>query len=50
MRNFAASIRGDAAPVVSGCEGARTLAGTLAITESARTGRPVRLDELMAQR
>lgn len=50
MRNFRAVIRGEEAPVVSGREGARTLAGTLAITESARTGRPVRLDDLLAQR
>lgn len=49
MRNFAAVIRGTAAPVVSGVEGARTLATTLAISESAATGAPVRVDDMIAR-
>lgn len=47
MRNFAAVIRGEAAPVVSGAEGARTLAATLAIKESAATARPVRIADML---
>jgi hypothetical protein len=50
MRNFAQVIRARAEPVVSGWEGARTLAGTLAIALSARTGGPVRVDDLLARR
>jgi predicted dehydrogenase len=48
MRNFAAVIRGEAAPVVSGLEGARTLAATLAIKESAARGAAVGVDDLIA--
>ncbi|HXP78171.1 MAG TPA: Gfo/Idh/MocA family oxidoreductase [Stellaceae bacterium] len=47
MRNFAAVIRGEAAPVVSGAEGARTLAATMAIKESAASGRPVRIADML---
>jgi predicted dehydrogenase len=47
MHNFAEVIRGQAQPVMSGAEGARTLATTLAIAESAKTGKPVRVDDLM---
>jgi predicted dehydrogenase len=47
MANFAQVIRGTAEPVVSGEDGARTLAATMAITESARSGRPVLIDEFM---
>lgn len=47
MRNFAEVIRGKAKPVVSGEDGARTLAATMAITESAALGRPVRIDDLL---
>ena len=50
MRNFADVIHGRAEPVVSGWDGTRTLAGTLAITESARTGAPVRIEEMLARR
>ena len=50
MRNFAQVIRGQAEPVVSGWEGTRTLAGTLAIALSARTGDPVRVDDMLARR
>ncbi|MEE8477105.1 MAG: Gfo/Idh/MocA family oxidoreductase [Gemmatimonadales bacterium] len=50
MRNFAAVIRGEEEPVVSGVQGARTLAATLAITESAETGLPVRIDEMLGRR
>ena len=47
MRNFAAVIRGVERPVVSGREGAKTLATTLAITMAARSGAPVRIDDMM---
>ena len=47
MRNFAAVIRGEEAPVLSGADGTRTLAATLAITESARTGVPVFIDDML---
>ncbi|MCC6468988.1 MAG: Gfo/Idh/MocA family oxidoreductase [Alphaproteobacteria bacterium] len=47
MANFAQVIAGAAKPVVSGEDGARTLAATMAITESAATGRPVAIDEFM---
>jgi predicted dehydrogenase len=43
MTNFADVIRGDAEPVVSGREGLKTLAATLAIAEAANTGRAVTL-------
>jgi predicted dehydrogenase len=49
MRNFAQVIRGEAQPVVSGLEGARTLACTLAIVESAERGGPVRIDDFVKQ-
>jgi predicted dehydrogenase len=48
MRNFAAVIRGEAAPVVSGLEGARTLAATLAIKDSAARGAAVSVEDLIA--
>lgn len=47
MRNFAAVIRGTEQPVLSGRDGTKTLAATLAITQSAKMGAPVRPDELM---
>jgi predicted dehydrogenase len=47
MRNFAAVIRREAQPVVSGWDGVRTLAATLAITESGKTGLPVRIDDML---
>jgi predicted dehydrogenase len=47
MRNFAAVIRGKEVPVLSGRDGAVTLATTLAITEAARTGARVEVDRLM---
>ena len=47
MRNFSCVIRGTESPVLSGRDGAATLATTLAITESARTGRPVRVDAML---
>ena len=50
MRNFAGVIRGKEKPVLSGRDGARTLATTLAIIESAKTGKPVRLDDMLARR
>ena len=48
MGNFAAVIRGQAEPVVSGIEGARTLAATLAIKESAARGAAVAVADLIA--
>jgi predicted dehydrogenase len=47
MRNFSDVIRGKAAPVLSGRDGTVTLAATLAIAQSAKTGRPVRVAEMM---
>ena len=43
LAHFAAVIRDGAAPIVSGREGQRTLAATLALFEAARTGRSVAL-------
>lgn len=48
MRNFADVIRGAAVPVLTGRDGTRTLAATLAITESAKSGQPVRVDDMMS--
>ena len=47
IRNFAAVIRGTEAPVLTGRDGAITLATTLAITEAARTGARVNVDDLL---
>jgi predicted dehydrogenase len=47
MRNFAEVIRGTAQPVLSGRGGTMTLATTLAITRSAQTGKPVRVDDML---
>lgn len=47
MRNFTAVIRGEAEPVLSGADGTRTLAATLAISRSAETGLPVRVADLL---
>ena len=41
--NFAAVVRGEAAPVCSGRDGLATLRVVEAVVESARTGRPVGL-------
>lgn len=46
-RNLADVVRGKAAPVLDGLGGTRTLATTLAITESAKTGVPVNVDDFM---
>jgi len=48
MRNFAGVIRGTEKPVLSGRDGTITLATTLAITRSARSGMPVRVADMMA--
>lgn len=48
MRNFAGVIRGTEIPVISGREGTKTLATTLAITMAAKSGAPVKIDALMA--
>ena len=50
MRNLAQVIRGLEDPVVSGEQGLRTLAATLAIAESAAAGRPIRIDEMLERR
>ena len=50
MRNFCGVIRGTEKPVLSGRDGTNTLATTLAITESARRGRPVRVDEMLERK
>jgi predicted dehydrogenase len=47
MRNFAEVIRGSAQPVLSGRGGTVTLATTLAITRSAQTRMPVRVDDML---
>jgi len=47
LHHFARVIRGEEAPVIGAAEGARTLAATLAITQSAKTGRPVVVSGLM---
>lgn len=47
MRNFVSVIRGEAEPVLSGADGTRTLAATLAISESAKAGLPVRVADLL---
>lgn len=47
MSNFAAVIGGTEEPVLTGREGTKTLAATLAITEAAKTGQPVSVDEFM---
>ena len=47
MLNFADVIRGKAKPVLTGREGVMTLATTLAITQSARTGDTIRIDDML---
>lgn len=47
LHHFARVIRGEEAPVIDVAEGTRTLAATLAIAESAKTGRPVRVADMM---
>jgi hypothetical protein len=48
MTHFCAVIRGEISPLVSACEGMKTLAVVAAIREAAATGRPVRPTELLA--
>lgn len=45
MRHFAAAIRGEAVPRIDAADAARSLAATVAVLESARTGAPVPLAE-----
>ena len=47
LHHFARVIRGEERPVIDAAEGARTLAATLAIAESAKTGRPVEVAALL---
>ena len=49
MRNFAGVIRGTETPVLSGRDGTKTLAATLAISLSAKTGAVVCPDDLMVR-
>ena len=47
LRHFARVIRGEEAPVIDVAEGTRTLAATLAITQSAKSGGPVRVADML---
>jgi predicted dehydrogenase len=47
LHHFARVIRGEERPVIDAAEGLRTLAATLAIAESAKTGRPVEVAALL---
>jgi predicted dehydrogenase len=47
MRNFVDVICGRSEPVLSGADGTRTLAATLAISISAESGQPVRVADLL---
>ncbi|MEJ0075079.1 MAG: Gfo/Idh/MocA family oxidoreductase [Alphaproteobacteria bacterium] len=47
LHHFARVIRGEEKPVIDAAEGARTLAATLAIAESAKSGRPVEVAALL---
>lgn len=47
LHHFARVIRGEEKPVIDAAEGARTLAATLAIAESAKTGRPIEVAALL---
>jgi predicted dehydrogenase len=47
LHHFARVIRGEEAPIIDVAEGTRTLAATLAIVESAQTGRPVQVTDMM---
>ncbi len=49
MKNFAGVIRGTEKPVLTGRDGTVTLATTLAITRSARSGLPVKVDDMLAE-
>ncbi len=50
MKNFAGVIQGREKPVLTGRDGTITLATTLAITASAKTGAPIRVDDMLARR
>ncbi len=47
MKNFAGVIRGTEKPVLDGRNGAKTLAATLAISLSSKTGAPVVVDDMI---
>ena len=47
LHHFAHVMRGEEQPIIDIAEGTRTLATTLAIAESARAGRPVRVADVM---
>jgi predicted dehydrogenase len=47
LHHFARVIRGEEQPVIDAMEGTSTLAATLAIAESAKTGRPVRVAAML---
>lgn len=46
-RHFLRVVRGEEAPLVSGADGARTVAATLAVGRSAAEGREIRVDDMM---
>lgn len=45
--HFLRVVRGEEAPLVSGPDGARTVAATLAVSRSGAEGRPIRVDAMM---
>jgi predicted dehydrogenase len=47
LHHFARVIRGEESPLIDVAEGTRTLAATLAIAQSAKTGRPVRVSDVV---
>ena len=49
MRNFAEVIRGAEKPVITGRDGIKTLATTLAISESAISGQMIQVKEMLTQ-
>ena len=48
LLNFARVIQGTEAPILSGRDGTRSLATALAVTQSAKTGLPVLIDDVLA--
>ncbi len=49
LRHFARVIRGEEAPVIDVAEGTRTLAATLAIVESAKSGGVIRVADMLRE-
>lgn len=48
--HFLRVVRGEEPPLVSGVDGARTVAATLAVSRSAAEGRPVAVDTMLGAR